>query len=187
MKIDEESNPWKIVGKTSVYNNSWINVTEYNILNPNNNVGIYGKVSYKNLAIGVLVLDDNYNTWLVGQYRFPIDKYAWEIPEGGGPLDIDPIISAKRELKEETGIEAKKWSKLLEMDLSNSVSDERCIVFVAQDLSLGNSNPEDTEELQIKNVPLDDVYSMVMSGEIRDSITVATVMKAKILISNNLL
>ncbi len=184
MIIDENENPWKIDGSTSIYSNSWIQVTEFNVRNPNNGIGIYGRVHFNNIAIGILVLDKNYNTWLVGQYRFPIDKYSWEIPEGGGDLEVSPVESAKRELKEETGIVAKNWTTLLEMDLSNSVSDERSISFVARDLTFEESEPEETEQLQIKKVPFDDVYKMVMNGEIRDSITVSSILKAKILIDN---
>ena len=182
MNIDEKSNPWTIIESTSVYNNSWIGLTEFKVRNPNNGIGIYGKVHFKNIAIGILVLDKKYNTWIVGQYRFPIDKYSWEITEGGGELDVDPIESAKRELKEETGIIAQNWTPLLEMDLSNSVSDERSITFVARDLIFEESEPEETEQLQVKKLPFDDVYNMVMNGEIRDSITVASILKAKILI-----
>ena len=182
MIIDENNNPWTIIDSTSVYDNPWVQVTEFNVRNPNNGIGIYGKVHYKNIAIGILVLDENYNTWIVGQYRFPIDKYSWEIPEGGGDLMINPLESAKRELKEETGIIANNWTTLLEMDLSNSVSDEGSISFIARDLTFGESEPEETEQLQIKKIAFDDVYKMVMNGEIRDSITVATILKAKILI-----
>lgn len=182
MIIDENENPWTIDGSTSVYSNPWICVTEFNVRNPNNGIGIYGKVHFRNLAIGILVLDNNYNTWIVGQYRFPTEKYSWEIPEGGGDLEINPLESAKRELKEETGIIANNWISLLEMDLSNSVSDERSISFIARDLKFEESEPEETEQLQVKKIPFDDVYKMVMDGDIRDSITVASILKAKILI-----
>ncbi len=182
MNIDENVNPWKILGESNVYENSWIKVTEYKVINPNNGIGIYGQVHYKNIAIGILALDKDYNTWLVGQYRFPLKAYSWEIPEGGGHLKIPPIESAKRELKEETGIISNNWSVLLERDLSNSVSDEGSIVFVAQDLVFEESQPEETEQLQVKKIAFDDVFEMVMEGEIRDSITVATILKAKILI-----
>jgi 8-oxo-dGTP pyrophosphatase MutT (NUDIX family) len=184
MNIDENINPWTTLQSTSVYDNSWINVTEFNIINPNNGIGIYGKVHFKNIAIGILVLDNKNNTWLIGQYRFPINKYSWEIPEGGGDLNTDPLESAKRELKEETGIVAKNWSLLLEMDLSNSVSDERALIFVAKDLKFEEAEPEETEQLQIKKLPFNDVFNMVINGEIRDSMTVASVLKAKILIEN---
>ncbi|MCK5781105.1 MAG: NUDIX hydrolase [Flavobacteriales bacterium] len=185
--IDETVNPWVSLEKTSVYDNSWISVTEHKVKNPNNGIGIYGQVHFKNIAIGILILDKAHNTWLVGQYRFPINKYSWEIPEGGGSLNIEPIESAKRELLEETGIVAHKWSKLLEMDLSNSVSDESCVCFVAQELEFHDAQPEETEQLQVKKLPFLDVYDMVMNGKIRDSITVAAVLKVKIMIDNGLL
>jgi len=184
MDINENINPWTIVDYSSVYNNSWIELTEYNVINPNNGIGIYGRVHFKNIAIAILVLDKKYNTWLVGQYRFPLNKYSWEIIEGGGDLNTNPIESAKRELKEETGIVAKNWTTILEMDLSNSVTDERSISFVAKDLSFEDAEPEETEQLQIKKIPFSELYKMVMNGDIRDSLTVATVLKTKILIDN---
>ncbi len=108
--MEEQKNPWQIISGKEVYDNKWINVTEYDVINPNGGKGIYGKVHFKNIAIGIVVLDDELNTWLVGQYRFTINEYTWEIPEGGGPLDIDPLVSAKRELLEETGLVAHEWT-----------------------------------------------------------------------------
>src|ERR1041384_5055763 len=110
--MDEQQNPWQILSSKEVYDNKWIAVTEYDVINPNGGKGIYGKVHFKNLAIGILPLDDQLNTWLVGQYRFTIDQYSWEMPEGGGEMDTDPLESAKRELLEETGLKAKKWTLL---------------------------------------------------------------------------
>jgi len=121
-------NPWTILGEKPVYDNQWINVTEYDVLNPSGGKGIYGKVHFKGLAIGILPLDEAGYTWLVGQYRFPLDAYSWEIPEGGGDPGVAPIESARRELKEETGLVAKEWSLIQEMHLSNSVSDERALI-----------------------------------------------------------
>ena len=101
--MDEHKNPWQILSAKQIYDNKWINVTEYDVINPGGGKGIYGKVHFKNLAIGIVVLDENLNTFLVGQYRFTLSEYSWEIPEGGGALDTDPLESAKRELLEETG------------------------------------------------------------------------------------
>src|SRR5687767_10265505 len=107
--IDENKNPWKKLSAEIKYENPWIKVEEHQVLNPAGNPGIYGKVHFKNLAIGVIPIDENGNTWIVGQYRYPLDEYSWEIIEGGGKLGVDPLVSAKRELLEEAGIIAEEW------------------------------------------------------------------------------
>src|ERR1019366_9392407 len=129
-----KENPWKITSEKIVYDNPWINLTEYQVINPSGNPGIYGKVHYKNIAIGVLPLDNELNTYLVGQYRFALGQYSWEIPEGGGILDTDPLESDKRELLEETGLKASRWTEIQRMHLSNSVTDEFAVIYLAQDL-----------------------------------------------------
>jgi 8-oxo-dGTP pyrophosphatase MutT (NUDIX family) len=128
-----------------------------------------------------MVLDEHNNTYLVGQYRYTIGEYSWEIPEGGGPVGTDPLDSAKRELLEETGLVAKQWNLLLEMHLSNSVSDELAILYLATDLSQYQAEPEETEQLQIKKLPFEEAYQMVMDGEIKDSMSVAAIQKTKLL------
>jgi 8-oxo-dGTP pyrophosphatase MutT (NUDIX family) len=117
-------NPWTINAEKSVCENPWIQVSEFAVTNPSGKVGIYGKVHFKNIAVGFVVLDEEMHTWLVGQYRFPLQQYSWEIPEGGAPEGTDPLLTAHRELKEETGFTAQSWKHLLTMHLSNSVSDE---------------------------------------------------------------
>jgi len=181
---DLTHNPWKITGQKPVYDNPWINVTEYDVINPSGGKGIYGKVHFKNLAIGIIPLDKSLNTWLVGQYRFSLNQYSWEIPEGGGLLDLDPLDSAKRELLEETGLLAKQWELLLKMHLSNSVTDELAIIYLARDLEQHNPEPEETEQLIIKKLPFDEAYNMVEEGTITDSITVAAILKIKLLMLN---
>jgi 8-oxo-dGTP pyrophosphatase MutT (NUDIX family) len=151
------------------------------VINPSGNPGIYGKVRFKNFAIGVIPLDAEMNTYLVGQYRFALDQYSWEIPEGGGPLGTDPLESAKRELLEETGLKASKWTEIQRMYLSNSVTDELSIIYLAQGLQQFEAEPEDTEQLIIKKVPFDEVYRMVCDGEVTDSVTVAAVLKIKLM------
>lgn len=174
-------NPWKTLDKTEVYDNPWIKVTHREVLNPAGGAGIYGVVHFKNLAIGIVPLDEDYNTWLVGQYRYTMEEYTWEIPEGGGPLGNEPLESAKRELQEETGIIAEKWQKIGDLATSNSVTDERGVVYIAQGLTFGEANPEDTEELQVKKVPLDEAVEMVMRGEITCALAMIGLLKAKIL------
>ena len=132
--MNESHNPWTVLSQRTAYNNKWIGVTEYDVINPGGGKGIYGKVHFKNLAIGVLPLDEKGYTWLVGQYRFTLDAYSWEIPEGGGDMAVPAVESAQRELKEETGLVAQEWTVLQEMHLSNSVSDERALIFLARQL-----------------------------------------------------
>ncbi len=179
---EEYKNPWKIIGEKSIYDNPWIGLKEYDVINPAGGRGIYGKVFFKNLAIGILPIDNEGNIWLVGQYRFPIDKYSWEIPEGGGGLAVDPLLSAQRELLEETGLRAERWDKLLEMHLSNSVSDETAIIYLARGLSQHTPEPEETEALIIKKTSFSEVVDMVMSGEITDAISVAAILKLNYLL-----
>jgi 8-oxo-dGTP pyrophosphatase MutT (NUDIX family) len=177
-----EQNPWKIIDQKLVYNNPWIQLTEYNVINPGGGKGIYGKVHFKNIAIGVVALDDQMNTYLVGQFRFTIDAYSWEIPEGGGLVSTDPLDGAKRELLEETGLVASNWEKILEMHLSNSVSDELSILYLATELSQHEAQPEETEQLEVKKLPFDEVYNMLLEGKIKDSMSVAAILKIQLMI-----
>lgn len=181
MDTAEQKNPWTTLTSERVYDSPWIGLTKHNVLTPNGSPGTYSVVHFKNLALGVLPLDADYNTWIVGQYRYPIEQYSWEIPEGGGLRDVPPLDSAKRELLEETGITAQKWTKVQEMYLSNSASDEFCILYIAQELSFGEAHPEDNEQLVCRKLPFDELYQMVNNGEITDSLTVAIVLKAKLM------
>src|ERR1700757_643102 len=115
-----EDNPWKSLSAKVHYENRWIRVVEHQVVNPSGGHGIYGVVHFKHIAVGIVPWEDGY-IWLVGQYRFPLDRYSWEIPEGGGLLSEDPLATAQRELKEETGMTAEHWEIIVKMDLSNSV------------------------------------------------------------------
>jgi 8-oxo-dGTP pyrophosphatase MutT (NUDIX family) len=180
--MNNQGNPWTILTSKEVYDNPWINVTEYDVLNPSGGKGIYGKVHFKNIAVGVLPLDEELNTYLVGQYRFPIDRYSWEIAEGGGFLSNNPLESAKRELKEETGLVADDWTPLMNLHLSNSVSDEYGSIYLARQLRQEEAMPEETEQLTVKKVPFEEAYHMVETGIITDSLTVMAMLKVKILL-----
>lgn len=178
----EENNPWQTLESELKYDNNWISVTEHQVINPSGGKGIYGEVHFKNIAIGILPLDENYNTWLVGQYRYPLKAYSWEIPEGGGPLGKEPLDGAKRELLEETGMSAKNWQEIQRMHLSNSVSDELSIIYIATDLIQGIAMPEETEQLVVKKLPFEEAYQMVLNGKITDSMSVAAILKAKLMV-----
>ncbi|WEK34798.1 MAG: NUDIX hydrolase [Candidatus Pseudobacter hemicellulosilyticus] len=182
--IDEQQNPWQIVSAQEIYTNPWIALTEYQVINPSGGKGIYGKVHFRNLAVGVLPLDQDLNTYLVGQYRFTLDRYSWEIPEGGCPENTDPLLSAQRELLEETGLVAARWEPLAELHLSNSVTDEYGIVYLARQLEQGTAEPEETEQLQVKKLPFAEVYQMMEKGIITDSLSVAAILKVKIMLAD---
>ncbi len=177
-----EHNPWKTKKSELVYESPWIKVVKHDVLNPADNPATYSVVNFKNLAIGILALDNEHNTWLVGQWRYPVNEYSWEIPEGGGQLNVDPLDSAKRELKEETGIIAQNFKEIMRLHLSNSATDELAIVYLATGLTFEEAEPEESEILQIKKIHLNEAYNWVMEGKITDAITVAAILKTKILI-----
>lgn len=179
--MNEQDNPWTILTEKEVYDNNWISLKHYDVINPAGGKGIYGKVHFKNRAIGIVPLDDEMNTYLVGQYRFTINKYTWEIPEGGGPAGEDVLESAKRELKEETGLVAGEWIKLGDLHLSDSITDEYATIFMARKLQQEEAAPEDTEELVVKKVSFEEAYEMMEKGIITDSVAVVALLKVKIL------
>lgn len=174
----ENKSPWTTLSSQEKYDNAWINVTEYQVINPGGNHGIYGKVHFKNKAIGIVALDEEMNTWLVGQHRYALNEWSWEIPEGGGPLHMDPLESAKRELQEETGLSAAEWHQVLRVHLSNSVSDEEGFIFLARDLTAGNHSLEDTEaDMKVWKLPFKEAMEMVEQGKITDSLSVMGIMR----------
>ncbi len=181
-KLPTTSNPWKPQSSKQIYENPWLSLHEDEVINPGGGLSHYGKVSFKNLAIGIIPLDEDNNTWLIGQYRYVPDCYSWEIPMGGGPLDIDPLESAKRELKEETGLIARDWQEIMQLHTSNSVTDERGLVYVARGLTQGETEFEETEALLIEKLPLTEAIERVLSGEISDAISVAGLLKLQLLV-----
>jgi ADP-ribose pyrophosphatase len=179
--MNESNNPWTVISSRQIYDNNWIGLTEFDVINPGGGAGIYGKVHFKGLAIGVIPLDEHGNTWLVGQYRFTLNAYSWEIPEGGGDLSVEPVESAKRELKEETGLVAADWSLIQEMHLSNSVSDERALIYLARQLEQRESTPEETEQLVVRKLPFVEACRMVEDGIITDSMSVAGILRLRLM------
>ncbi len=176
-------NPWTTISSKEVYQNPWIKVEEDQVINPSGGEGLYGKVHFKNTAIGIIPLDDENNTWLVGQHRYVLNEWSWEIPKGGGPIGKTILESAQRELMEETGLKAKQWTEILKAHLSNSVSDEVGYVFLAQELSASNHQREATEaDMKVWKLSFAKALEMVMQGKITDSLSVMGILKtAKIL------
>ena len=171
--MSSPENPWITHSIRPVYENPWIRVTESEVTNPGGGPGIYGVVHFKNRAIGVVPIDAEGHTWLVGQYRYTLESYEWEIPEGGCPAGESPLDAAKRELAEETGLIAGHYRLLFDnLALSNSVTDERATIYLATDLTRAEASPEETEDLAIRRLPLPEAIAMVHRGEITDSISV---------------
>ncbi len=180
-------NPWKKIQSKKIYDNPWIHVQEDQVITPGGSDGIYGTVHFKNRAIAIIPIDQEGNTYLVGQYRYPLDIYSWEVPMGGGLLEDDDLTSSKRELQEETGLIAESWTNIATIHTSNSVTDEEGYIFVATNLTQKEAKPEDTEDLVVKKIPFKKALEMVIDNEITDSMSVAGILKLDYLLKNNLL
>lgn len=176
-----QDNPWTTLKVTEVYDNPWIQLTHEDVLIPNGNKGIYGKVHFKNYAVGIIPIDEDENTWIVGQYRYTLNEYSWEIPEGGALIPQDPLEAAQKELAEEVGLQAKKWKLIAKLHNSNSVTDEVAFIYVAKDLSEAYAELDETEVIERRKIPLTEAIQMVLDGQITDSMSVAGLLKLHLL------
>ena len=166
--------PWQRKSRRQVYDNPWISVTHEEVITPRGTDGIYGKVHVKHRAIGIVTLDEHHNTLLVGQHRYTLDEYSWEIPMGGGSLQEAPLAAAQRELEEETGLYGGDWRLLFKLHTSNSLTDEQGCVFLARNLLSGQQNLGDTEsDLVVKKLAFSEALAMVERGAITDIISIA--------------
>ncbi|MFK4752158.1 NUDIX domain-containing protein [Oceanobacter antarcticus] len=177
----QQRGPWTIVSAQSVYENPWIRVDDHKVIAPTGKPGIYGTVTFKNRAIAVLPVADNGDTWLVGQHRFPLDQYSWELPMGGGPLDEAPELAARRELQEETGLVAEQWQSLGYFHVSNCITNEEAFAYLACGLTEGKPCFDETEQLDIQRIPFTEALAMTLDGRITDLLTVAVIQRARLL------
>ncbi len=175
---DEGGNPWIVKGMTHAFENDWFRIDEHDVIRPDGVKGYYGVIRVRRLAVGVLPIDAAGRVHLVGQWRFPLGRYSWEMPEGGAEPGEDARACAERELAEETGLRAREWLQVLEMDLSNSLTDEQAVIFIATGLSLGEADPDPTEVLKRRTAHFREVLERIADGRIRDSLTVAAVLRA---------
>ena len=173
--------PWGVASSKVVYDNPWITVTEYQAIAPTGRPALYGKVGFKNQAIGIVPLHEDGTVTLVGQNRFSLANYSWELPEGGAPHGEDPLDGAKRELAEEVGLQASDWRPILRMELSNSVTDEIAYGFVAMDLSRTKTAPDETEDLAVVRVPFREALDAAIAGHMPDAITVALLLRTHLM------
>lgn len=178
--LEARGRPWERDGGRVVYENPWISVTEHAAVAPTGRPAQYGVVGFRNLAIAILPLHADGTVTLVGQHRFPLADYSWEVPEGGGPLGADPLESARRELAEEAGLAAAEWQAVLRLQLSNSVTDERAIGYIATGLSAasGTDTADDTEDLVTARVPFAEALDAALAGHLQDALTVAMLLRA---------
>lgn len=170
-----EIGPWRRRSRRVAYRNPWISVAHDEVDRPDGSPGIYGVVQFQNNAVGVVAVDEAGRILLVGQHRYALDEYSWEIPEGGAPIAEPMVEGARRELREETGYEAAEWRQLARLSVSNSVTDERGAIFLATGLTPGEAAPEPSEELAVRWATLDEILAEIAAGDIHDAITLAAI------------
>ncbi len=180
----DESNPWRRREARQVYANPWFAVEEHQVVRPDGRPGIYGVVKPARLALGIVALDQAGYTWLVGQYRYPLGRYSWEIPEGGGDPHADPAAEAARELSEETGLTAAEWRLIQTLHTSNCFTSETALIYLARDLVQGRPAPDDSERLQVVRLPFRVAFELAAGGVISDAMSVAAIFRVAQLLAD---
>jgi 8-oxo-dGTP pyrophosphatase MutT (NUDIX family) len=177
---EEESSGWVTLATEIIYENPWIRLEEHQVINPGGGSSLYGKVCFKNRAVAIIAIDADNHLYLVGQQRYTLDAYSWELPMGGAPLGEEPLAAAQRELKEETGLTAEHWAQVMRLHTSNSITDEEGIVYIARGLTVGETQFEETEDLEIRRLPIEEAVNMALDGRITDAMCVAALLRLQV-------
>lgn len=175
----DETNPWRRLSSRQIYENPWFTLRDDKVIRPDAKDGSYQVIVAKNLAIGVVPLWDDGSITLVGQFRYALDEYSWEIPEGGGDPAVDPVDSARRELKEETGIVADHYESLGRTHTSNCFMNETGYLYLATGLTQGEACPDPEEVLQVRRVLLEEAIAMANDGRITDAMTIVALFRTQ--------
>lgn len=170
--------PFTVRAVSHPYATPWLSIEHRDVVRPDGADGVYGIVRFAQSAVGVLALSERGEVTLVGQWRVPLGRYSWELPEGGCPHDEDPLAAAQRELAEETGLRAASWMQILSCDVSNCVTDETASIFLAWNLRPGEAAPDGTEVLERRVVHFTTLLDGIERGAIRDGLTIAAVLRA---------
>lgn len=172
-EADPTESPWRRRSRRLVYENAWVSVLHDEVDRPDGQPGIYGVIHFQNHAVAIVAVDAQDRVALVGQWRYTIDGYSWELPEGGVPPGEAPLTGAQRELREETGLRAAHWREVARIAVSNSVTDELGTIFLATELQQGDASPDGTEQLRVRWVAFNEALAMIDDGRISDLLTIA--------------
>jgi 8-oxo-dGTP pyrophosphatase MutT (NUDIX family) len=171
-----EKNPWRTRSSRIAYQNPWIRVREDQVVRPDGGDGIYGVVEIRP-SVGVIAFNEREEVVLVGQWRYPHDRYSWEIPRGGSHEgEADMLEVAKRELAEEAGVTAQTWEYIGAVDCCNGVVNDVQSLYVAGNLTLVETNPDPEEEIAVVWKPFREAVAMCIDGRITEVSSIAGIL-----------
>lgn len=166
MERVELANPWKVLKEETGYDCRYFSVRHDQVTLADGEPRSYHSVRMKYYGVCIVPVDHEGSVTLIGQYRYVLERFSWEIPGGGARVGDDPLDVARAELKEETGCTAEHWLKIVEGAVSPGISTEAVPAFVAWGLDCGAPRPDETELLSRRRVPFTDAVGMALSGEI---------------------